>query len=107
MTFCFFCYFRIPSSTSRELTDLIVRILKRNPKERIDYEDFFNHPFLTKSKLKNSNSNNQLFLLFISGQPMPISSGRTQTSSMSIISSSPLREGILSQGQDFVNLFYQ
>ncbi len=52
MTFCFFCYFRIPSSTSRELTDLIVRILKRNPKERIDYEDFFNHPFLTKSKLK-------------------------------------------------------
>jgi len=74
----------IPSSTSRELTDLIVRILKRNPKERIDYEEFFNHPFLTKS------------------QPMPISSGRTQGSNMSIISSSPLREGILSsQGQDF------
>jgi serine/threonine-protein kinase ULK/ATG1 len=44
--------FRIPPSTSRELTDLIVRILKRNPKERIDYEDFFNHSFLTKSKLK-------------------------------------------------------
>jgi serine/threonine-protein kinase ULK/ATG1 len=73
----------IPSSTSRELTDLIVRILKRNPKERIDYEDFFNHPFLIKN------------------QPIPISSGRIQTSSMSIISSSPLREGILSQGQDF------
>jgi hypothetical protein len=35
---------------------------------------------------------------------MPISSGRTQTSSMSIISSSPLREGILSQAQDFVRL---
>ncbi|CAF0816387.1 unnamed protein product [Adineta steineri] len=73
----------IPSSTSRELTDLIVRILKRNPKERIDYEDFFTHAFLTKS------------------QPMPISSGRTQTSTINIISSSPLREGILSQGQDF------
>ena len=37
--------------------------------------------------------------------PMPISSGRTQTSSMSIINSSPLREGILSQEQDFVSLF--
>ncbi|CAF1046448.1 unnamed protein product [Rotaria sordida] len=73
----------IPPSTSRELTDLIVRILKRNPKERIDYEDFFNHPFLKKS------------------QPVPISSGRTEKTAMSIISSSPLREGILSQGQDF------
>ncbi|CAF0932547.1 unnamed protein product [Adineta ricciae] len=73
----------IPPSTSPELKDLIVRILKRNPKERIDYEDFFNHPFLAKS------------------QPIPISSGRTQTSSINIISSSPLREGILSQVQDF------
>ncbi|CAF1958256.1 unnamed protein product [Rotaria magnacalcarata] len=73
----------IPPATSRELTDLIVRILKRNPKERIDYEDFFDHPFLAKS------------------QPIPISSGRAQTSAMSIISSSPLREGILSQVQDF------
>jgi hypothetical protein len=45
-----------------------------------------------------------LFFCFILlGQPMPISSGRTQTSTMSIISSSPLREGILSQGQDFVS----
>jgi hypothetical protein len=37
------------------------------------------------------------------GQAIPISSGRTQTSSMSIISSSPLREGILSQAQEFVS----
>lgn len=43
----FFC--SIPPSTSRELTDLITRTLKRNPKERIDYIDFFNHPFLKKS----------------------------------------------------------
>jgi len=31
----------IPPATSRELADLITRILKRDPKERIDYEDFF------------------------------------------------------------------
>ena len=37
---------------------------------------------------------------------MPISSGQTQISNMNIISSSPLREGILSQGQDFVRLAY-
>jgi serine/threonine protein kinase len=45
-------FFRIPPSTSRELSDLITRILKRNPKERIDYEEFFNHPFLQKSKFQ-------------------------------------------------------
>jgi serine/threonine protein kinase len=48
--------FRIPPSTSRELADLITRILKRNPKERIDYEEFFNHPFLKKSILKKNKS---------------------------------------------------
>ncbi|CAF3804076.1 unnamed protein product [Adineta steineri] len=68
----------IPPTTSPELADLITRILKRNPKERIDYEEFFNHPFLKKS------------------QPVNIS----KASNMTIISSSPLREGILSQGQD-------
>lgn len=88
------------------MTDLIVRILKRNPKERIDYEDFFNHPFLTKSKFLPKTILRVIEmddLAFSSGQPIPISSGRTQTSSMSIISSSPLREGILSQVQDFVS----
>jgi serine/threonine-protein kinase ULK/ATG1 len=68
----------IPPTTSRELADLITRTLKRNPKERIDYDEFFNHPFLRKI------------------QPVNIS----LTSNLNIISSSPLREGILSQGQD-------
>jgi hypothetical protein len=36
------------------LADLITRTLKRNPKERIDYDEFFNHPFLRKSKQKKS-----------------------------------------------------
>ena len=93
---------RIPPSTSRELTDLIYRILKRNPKERIDYEDFFNHPFLTKSN-ESLRERTRFGTTIILDQPIPIVSGRTQTSSMSIISSSPLREGILSQVQDLVS----
>ena len=88
------------------MTDLIVRILKRNPKERIDYEDFFNHPFLMKSKFFQRTTLRFIEIVdvaFSLGQPMPISSGRTQTSSISIISSSPLREGILSQAQELVS----
>jgi len=70
----------IPTSTSPDLADLILRTLKRNPKERIDYDDFFNHPFLSKT------------------QPVSITATRAANSSLSIISSSPLREGILTQG---------
>lgn len=90
----------IPLSTSRELTDLITRTLKRNPKERIDYADFFNHPFLKKS---NSISTEFSFvdLLFLLAQPVNIA----LASNMTIISSSPLREGILSAGQDLVDRF--
>ena len=48
----FFLFFvSIPPTTSRELADLIIRTLKRNPNERIDYEEFFNHPFLRKSTI--------------------------------------------------------
>lgn len=46
-----FFRFSIPPTTSRELGDLIIRTLKRNPKERIDYEEFFLHPFLRKGAL--------------------------------------------------------
>lgn len=68
----------IPPTTSRELADLIIRTLKRNPNERIDYEEFFSHPFLRKNHAEET----------------------AQGSNLSIISSSPLREGILSQGHD-------
>lgn len=36
----------IPSGTSPELKDLLLKLLKRNAKERIEFEDFFIHPFL-------------------------------------------------------------
>jgi len=37
---------KIPSGTSRDLTDLLMRLLKRNAKDRIDFEDFFSHLFM-------------------------------------------------------------
>ncbi|XP_052246716.1 serine/threonine-protein kinase unc-51-like isoform X4 [Dreissena polymorpha] len=36
----------IPSGTSPELKDLLLKLLKRNAKERIEFDDFFVHPFL-------------------------------------------------------------
>ncbi|XP_012934995.1 serine/threonine-protein kinase unc-51 [Aplysia californica] len=39
----------IPSSTSPELRDLLMRMLKRDAEERIGFEEFFNHPFLKLS----------------------------------------------------------
>ncbi|CAF1040572.1 unnamed protein product [Rotaria sp. Silwood1] len=68
----------IPPTTSPELGDLLRRILKRNPKERIDFEDFFNHPFLRQSQSVNI----------------------LQTSNLNVISSSILRDGTWSQGQN-------
>lgn len=37
---------RIPSGTSTDLTNLLLGLLKRNPKDRISFETFFDHPFL-------------------------------------------------------------
>ncbi|CDW56874.1 DUF3543 and Mod r and Pkinase and DUF1712 and DCX domain containing protein [Trichuris trichiura] len=43
----------IPASASDELRDMLLHLLKRNVKERIDFDAFFEHPFL-----KDANSNN-------------------------------------------------
>ncbi|KAK3868488.1 hypothetical protein Pcinc_026129 [Petrolisthes cinctipes] len=37
---------RIPAGTSQELVDLLNGLLKRNAKDRMDFETFFNHPFI-------------------------------------------------------------
>lgn len=54
---------RIPSGTSRELHDLLSRLLKKNAKDRMDFDEFFSHPFLkTVAKLSS---------------PMPVPSRRS------------------------------
>ncbi|XP_022250019.1 serine/threonine-protein kinase unc-51-like [Limulus polyphemus] len=37
---------KIPPGTSSELNDLLLRLLKRNAKDRMDFDEFFSHPFL-------------------------------------------------------------
>ncbi|XP_067127657.1 serine/threonine-protein kinase unc-51-like isoform X4 [Centruroides vittatus] len=37
---------RIPPGTSSNLNDLLIRLLKRNARDRMEFDEFFNHPFL-------------------------------------------------------------
>ncbi|XP_028276272.1 serine/threonine-protein kinase ULK2 [Parambassis ranga] len=39
----------IPRETSPQLSDLLLGLLQRNQKERMDFDTFFNHPFLEAS----------------------------------------------------------
>ncbi|XP_022243912.1 serine/threonine-protein kinase unc-51-like isoform X1 [Limulus polyphemus] len=41
-----FLFPKIPSWTSADLTDLLIRLLKKNAKDRLEFDDFFSHPFL-------------------------------------------------------------
>jgi len=37
----FFYFFSIPNSCSAQMKDLLIRLLKKNPKERIPYSELF------------------------------------------------------------------
>lgn len=39
----------IPANTSHNLRDLLLKLLKRNPGDRINFEDFINHSFLSRN----------------------------------------------------------
>lgn len=43
-----FCSFRVPVGTTPELQDLLFGLLRRNAKERMPFDAFFNHPFLQR-----------------------------------------------------------
>jgi len=43
---------RIPNGTSPELTNLLQNLLKRSPKERLDFNAFFSHPFLQSTPVQ-------------------------------------------------------
>lgn len=47
-----FC--RIPLGTSPELCSLLMGLLKRNAVDRISFDDYFNHPFMTNKKQMQS-----------------------------------------------------
>ncbi|XP_065561885.1 serine/threonine-protein kinase ULK2-like isoform X2 [Artemia franciscana] len=47
---------KIPSGTSQELSNLLNGLLRRNAKDRIEFDEFFNHHFVRKTKLAAPNS---------------------------------------------------
>lgn len=74
----------IPPGTSPELRDLLMRVLRRNAKDRIDFESFFNHRFFNPKPQRNTSS------------PLPVPRTRSKSSissdspRMHAVSSSPL-----------------
>ncbi|XP_071516222.1 serine/threonine-protein kinase unc-51 isoform X1 [Panulirus ornatus] len=62
---------RIPSGTSPELVDLLTGLLKRNAKDRMDFETFFNHPF---TRMGDSSAQKPVSNSGSSMVPMPTSS---------------------------------
>lgn len=54
---------KLPSGTSPELSNLLVGLLRRNPRERMAFEVFFNHPFLQRQRntsITKTNSSNAI-----------------------------------------------
>uniref|UniRef100_A0AAG5DRZ5 Protein kinase domain-containing protein n=2 Tax=Anopheles atroparvus TaxID=41427 RepID=A0AAG5DRZ5_ANOAO len=47
---------KIPSGTSNELTDLLMGLLRRNAKERMKFDTFFNHAFLQRAQTPQSHN---------------------------------------------------
>ncbi|XP_008197237.1 serine/threonine-protein kinase unc-51 isoform X2 [Tribolium castaneum] len=47
---------KIPHGTSPELTDLLLGLLKRNAKERMNFDQFFNHKFLKRAETPKASS---------------------------------------------------
>ncbi|XP_019618852.1 PREDICTED: serine/threonine-protein kinase unc-51-like [Branchiostoma belcheri] len=74
----------LPAGTSSALRDLLTKLLKRNHKERMDYEEFFVHPFICGSPTKPT-----------SPVPVPLrhTSSSSSPSSKSSASPAPLPMG--------------
>ena len=41
---------RIPAGTSPELSNLLLGLLRRNARDRMSFDEFFNHPFLQEPR---------------------------------------------------------
>nr|XP_049693855.1 serine/threonine-protein kinase ULK1 isoform X2 [Helicoverpa armigera] len=46
---------KMPAGTSPELCSLLIGLLRRNPRERMPFEAFFNHPFLQRPRTTSIN----------------------------------------------------
>ncbi|CAD6193814.1 unnamed protein product [Caenorhabditis auriculariae] len=73
----------VPDWCSQNLRDLLLRLLKKNPRERISFEDFFNHPFLVTPPTPSSSKR---IIEGVSQSPVPSrrAFGSPQTSALPV-----------------------
>ncbi|KAL1399213.1 hypothetical protein pipiens_008389 [Culex pipiens pipiens] len=60
---------KIPPGTSKEMTDLLMGLLRRNAKERMNFEMFFNHSFLQRQTTPQNSEAPQSSQAATAGQP--------------------------------------
>lgn len=72
---------RIPSGTSPELTNLLHNLLKRDAKDRIDFDQFFVHPFLAPPILPKETEKPENQKERSSPEPVPLSRRHSNASS--------------------------
>ncbi|RWS17161.1 serine/threonine-protein kinase unc-51-like protein [Dinothrombium tinctorium] len=70
---------KIPVGTSKELTDLLNRLLKRNAKDRMEFEEFFAHPFMKQLSTT---------------KPLPVPRAGHSATEISSSSSSPMQSPV-------------
>ncbi|KAJ3623828.1 hypothetical protein MTP99_017491 [Tenebrio molitor] len=76
---------KIPHGTSPELTELLLGLLKRNAKERLNFDQFFNHKFLKRAETPKANSPLQADV------PLPIGTPPSATNLPTSSSPKPVR----------------
>ena len=63
----------IKKTGNKDLDDLIAKLLVKDPRERITWEDYFEHPFF-----KNNSKDNPSFFMYSSGNPQYDSENKKQ-----------------------------
>jgi len=71
---------KIPAGTSPELTVLLQGLLRRNARERIEFDDFFNHAFIRKTIRQPTTP---------VSPPLPVPSSPSSSAGVAAIASSP------------------
>lgn len=81
-------FLSIPNSTSPHLKDLLYKLLKRNPTDRINFEDFSTHKFLCQPKVEEkaqemSSSLNAKIQNLLANEPTALNNNKSNSPSQS------------------------
>ncbi|KAF4527920.1 hypothetical protein B566_EDAN011311 [Ephemera danica] len=82
---------KIPSGTSQELAELLMGLLRRNARDRMDFDHFFSHPFLKKGPNSSQHRHHS------KGATPPVAVPQSKRSSGNACASAPLAHSPASQ----------